>query len=379
MDQKTVSNLLSKISSEYSFRGAMSITDAFWGDGGKGAEGSLIGMIFNAIMAVRGCGGPGAEHGAFINGKYIKTNQFPLSFLLQKCIVALGPGTALDPIKLFEEIKRFNLDPIKVKIDPRCPIVTQEHIQQEKESANMKRIGSTFSGTGRCMSDAVLRKAKLAKDIKELSGYIDDIPLLVNLFASESCVILESSQGFGLSRYFGTDNYVTSVDVTTGSLIAGVGLDWKLLKKSFLVVKALPTREGTGPMGNVDEFTVQEMEELGIIEYSSIINPETGKAQIRRKAKSIDWDILKKAAMVNGATDIALTFAEHYDPKVRDVKNWDELTPKVKDLIRKIEDVTNAPVTMVNTGKPINSVMSVYENTDSLQKKISEKINQLNM
>lgn len=356
-------------------KGATVIVDAFWGDGGKGAVGAWMAYILKAIMALRGCVGPGAEHGIFFLNNYIKTNQLPLSFLLQGCNVGLGPGTAVDPVKLFEEMERFQLRPDQVKIDPRCPIVTREHIRLEKNNANMKKIGSTFSGMGRCMSDAVLRTAILAKDVPELRKYIGDVPNLVNEIASEQNVILESSQGFGLSRYFGFDNYVTSVDVTTGSVIAGVGLNWRLINKVVLVVKALPTREGTGPMGDVEEFTLDEMKKLGIAEVNSIINLETGKPQIRRKAKSIDWEILKKAAMVNGATEIALTFAEHFDPEVKNATRWSMLTKKVMGLIDKIEKVTNAPVTMVNTGKPFTSFATTYEKSLDLSEETLQRLN----
>lgn len=355
--------------------GATVIVDAFWGDAGKGAVGAWMAYILNAKIAFRGCGGPGAEHGIFFQNKYIKTNQLPLSFLLKGCNVGIGPGTAVDPIKLFEEIERFKLSPEQIRIDPRCPIVTREHIHLERNSANMKKIGSTFSGMGRCMSDAVLRTAILAQNVPELKKYIGDVPGLVNETASKHNVILESSQGFGLSRYFGVDNYVTSVDVTTGSVIAGVGLDWRLLKKVILVVKAFPTREGTGPMGDVEEFTLDEMKKLGIVEVSSIINPETGKQQIRRKAKGIDWNILKKATTVNGATEIALTFAEHFDPEVKDSTRWSELTKKVRELIEKIEEVTNAPVTMVNTGKPFNSFVTTYEKSLDLSGETLQRLN----
>ncbi|MBW6441527.1 adenylosuccinate synthetase [Patescibacteria group bacterium] len=355
--------------------GAIVVVDAFWGDGGKGVRSAWESLISDAKMVLRGCGGPGAEHGTFINGKYLKTNQLPLGFLLKGCSIGLGPGTAVDPVKLFEEVKRYNIDPKQIKIDPRCPIVTQENIRQEKESANMKKIGSTFSGTGRCMSDAILRVAPLAEDIPELAKFISDIPIIANSLAKKGNIILESSQSFGLSRYFGTKNYVTSVDVTTGSLIAGVGLDWRHLNKVILVVKALPTREGAGPMGQVEEFTVGEMENLGIIEFSSIADSKRGKLQIRRKAKGIDWDMLKKAAMVTGATEITLTFAEHYDPNVKDITEWTKITPKVFELVKKIEDVTNAPVTMINTGKPITSMASKFGRLPDLNTEIVKRLN----
>jgi len=337
------------------------VVDAFWGDGGKGLISAWYGLLNNSLAVFRGCGGSGAEHGVFFEGKYIKTNQLPLGFLMTNSLIGIGPGTAIDPEKLSEEIKRFKLKPDQVKIDPRCPLITPLDIEEEVQSANMRGIGSTMSGTGACMAKRVLRTAPLAGESYDLKPFIENIPELANKLSSEGNIVLESSQGFGLSNYFGFGRYVTSVDVTTGSLIAGVGVDWRKIKEVILVVKALPTREGTGPMGNVEEFTVEEMVERGIVEYSSIHDPKTGKPNIRRKAKSIDWDILKRACLINGATQIALTFADHYDKNVTDITKWSDLTPKVFDLIEKIENITGVPVTVVNTGKSFNSLAWRYE------------------
>ena len=332
------------------------IVDAFWGDGGKGLISAWYALLTHASGVFRGCGGPGAEHGIFYNGKYIKTNQLPLGFLMTGSLIGIGPGTAVDPEKLYEEMVRFKLEPDRVRIDPRCPLVTPLDIEEEIRSAHMRGIGSTMSGTGACMARRVSRTATLAEEVGYLKPFVENIPELANKLASKGNIILESSQGFGLSNFFGSGRYVTSVDVTTGSVLAGVGADWRKIKRVVLVVKALPTREGTGPMGNVEEFTVEEMLEKGIVEYSSICDPQTGKPNIRRKAKGIDWDILKRASDINGATEIALTFAEHYDKSVTDVTKWSDLTPKVLNLIKKIESVTGAPVTIVNTGKSFNSL-----------------------
>jgi len=350
--------------------GANIIVGGFWGDEGKGLVSAWQAYKDRSLGVFRGCSGTNPEHGLFFGSEYIVTNQLPLGFILGEALIGLGPGTAVNVEKFLEEVQRFRLPVEKVRVDPRCPIITQENVEEETHSACMKAIGSTKSGTGIAMAHAALRIAPLAKDIKALQPYLEDIPELANRLALKGTINLESTQGTFLSRYHGEYPNVTSVDVTAPSVIAGVGLNLRLVENIIVCVKALPTREGTGSMGAVEEFTIEEMESLGIIEYSSIIDPQTGKRQIRRKAKGIDYSLLSRIIALNGANQIALTFAEHYDPEVRDVRQWAQLTPRTKNLINEIEKRTGVEVTLINTGKQWTSMVSKYDDlppvTDAL-------------
>ncbi|HOJ00945.1 MAG TPA: adenylosuccinate synthetase [Anaerolineaceae bacterium] len=338
--------------------GANVVIGGFWGDEGKGVISAWEAFRTGSLGVFRGCGGANPEHGMFIDDHYIKVNQLPLGFILQECMIGIGPGTAVDPAKLLHEVKRFHLTPEKVRVDRRCPIITVENIASEKANANMQAIGSTFSGTGIAMAHAALRIASIAEDVKELRPYLDDVPALVNDLAKRGKVNLEGTQGTFLSRYHGEYPNVTSVDVTTSSVVAGTGLNFRDVEDVIVAVKSLPTREGSGAMGDVEEFTSEEMEELGIVEYSSIVDLKSGEHQIRRKAKGIDYTFLNRVIMLNGANKLALTFAEQYDPQVRGVTRWSELTRKVRELIDKIESMTNVEVTLVNTGKEFDCLAS---------------------
>ena len=350
--------------------GANIVVGGFWGDEGKGLVSAWQTFRNHALGVFRGCGGANPEHGLFFNNNYIKTNQLPLGFILEKCMIGIGPGTAVDVEKFLFEVNKFHLSPDQVRVDPRCPIITPENIQEEIESASMDAIGSTKSGTGIAMSHAALRIAPIAEDIEALQPYLDDIPELTNRLADRDTISLESTQGTFLSRFHGDYPNVTSVDVTAPSVVAGVGLNWRSVNDVIVCVKALPTREGTGLMGDVEEFTPEEMSALGITEFSSIIDPVTGKHQVRRKAKGMDYSLLKRIIMLNGANQIALTFAEHLDPEVENATKWSGLTSRVKNLIREIERRTNVEVTLVNTGKQWSSMVSksddLPEITDTL-------------
>jgi adenylosuccinate synthase len=354
--------------------GANIVVGGFWGDEGKGLISAWHTFMTRSKGVFRGCGGANPEHGLFIGDSYIKTNQLPLGFILEECLIGIGPGTAVDVDKFLKEVNHFKLSPKKVRVDYRCPIITPQNIQEEIDSASMDAIGSTKSGTGIAMSHAALRIAPLAEDIHLLKPYLDDVPLLANQLSGEGTISLEGTQGTFLSRFHGDYPNVTSVDVTAPSIIAGVGLNWRVVDDVIVCVKALPTREGAGPMGDVEEFTNEEMQELGIVEYSSIIDPETGQHQIRRKAKGIDYTLLKRIIMLNGANKIALTFAEHVDPQIRGVTNWSELTPNVMRLIEEIENRTGVEVTLVNTGKQFSSMVSKQDDLPVISDSIINRL-----
>jgi len=339
--------------------GATIIVGAQWGDEGKGLISSYLAMKNKATIVARAGTGSNAEHGIFLKDEktYLKTNQLPLGWMFDENIqIRIGSGVAVDPTKLLTEIGKYGLSG-RVKIDFRCPIITPEHIKAEETSKGMSAIGSTMSGTGYCRADFVLRKAKQARDIPMLKDYLCDTSVAVNnaCFNGEN-VIVESSQGTMLSLAVSRDYpNVTSDNTTSMAAADDVLLNWQYIKDVVLVVKAVPTREGAGSMGNVAEMSDEEMKEKGLLEPSSI------RQQTRRKAYAIDWDLLQTAVEINGATQIALTFLDHYDPEMKNVKTIDKITEKAWDLIAEVAKRTQVPVTILNTGKAYDNIIDLDE------------------
>lgn len=335
--------------------GATIVVGAQWGDEGKGLISAYLNARDNSKIVCRSGTGPNAEHGIFLEDRktYMKVNQLPLGFMFNpRTQIRIGSGVAVNPEWLFTEAKRYGVLE-RVKVDYRCPIISAEHMEAEKKSRNMAAIGSTFSGTGYCRSAFVMRTAQQAKDIPALKEYLTDTGLEVNEAARKGTVVIESSQGTLLSLAVSPDYpNVTSDNVTAMAAADDVLLNWKNLSEVVMAVKAMPSREGAGSMG-VAEMPLEEIKEKNLVEFSSI-----GGA-VRRKAVGIDWELLRYAAEVNGATQVALTFCEHYDPEMTDVVERDKITDKLWQLIRKVEEATNAPVTMLNTGKPYKSIIDL--------------------
>lgn len=248
-----------------------------------------------------------------------------------------------------EEIGRYGLEG-RAKIDYRCAIIEPRFIEMEQNNTHLMGIvGSTASGTGQTRAAFVLRSARQAKDLPELASYVTDVAKELN----EACqkgqeVIIESSQGTYLSLALSPDYpFVTSDNVTSSASIDDVGLNWQYLKRVVMVVKSVPSRVGSGPMPG--EISESEIHDRGIEEYG--VN--TGR--LRRKGE-LNFEMLEYAAMLNGPTEIALTFTDHFDPEI---KGSTKLTPKVKELIKKIEDACGAPVTLVETGKLYSNLIEL--------------------
>ena len=63
--------------------------------------------------------------------------------------------------------------------------------------------------------------------------------------------------------------------------------------------------------------------------------------------------------MVNGATKIALNFANYIDWSCYGTSDYNSLPQKVLDFITMVEDVAQIPVTIVGTGPQNNHVCFV--------------------
>jgi adenylosuccinate synthase len=333
--------------------GAVIIVDALWGDSGKGKTCAYLARSLDAPLAVRA--GVGTNAGASVilaDGTVIRARQLPTGWLNPRTRVAVGSGVLIDPKVLFDEVDRFGIG-TRTLIDYRCAVITPEHTEAERRDDNLSRhVGSTCTGNGYARADFVLRRARQAKDIAELQPYVTDVARLVNEVAATGTVLIEGSQGTFLSLALSADYpYTTSDNCTAAAAIDDVGLNWRLVQDVVMVVKAMPTRVGGGPLPH--EMAAEEAIARGIAEYGVV----TGRP--RRKASRVDWDLLSYAAMLNGPTQIALTFCDHYDPGMRTARTRDEITPRVRELIAQVERVTCAPVTLVDTGKHLDDFIAL--------------------
>ncbi len=333
--------------------GAIIVVDALWGDSGKGKVAAFLSRRENASLCLRAGIGTNAGHSVYLSEEdVIRTRQLPLGFLNPSTAIGIGSGVAVDPDIFAQEVARYNLDE-RVTVDYRCPIITLEHRQRERADDHLtETVGSTGSGSGAAQADFAMRVAQQARTIESLRPFLGDVAQLANEHAAKGAVIVECSQGTFLSLALSPDYpYVTSGNCTVMAACDDVGLNWRHISGAVMVVKAVPSRVGEGPLPG--ELSAEEVQRRGIAEYGVV----TGR--LRRKAGEIPWDMLRYAAMLNGPTEIALTFCDHYDPEVTGATDPSQLTDRVRQLIAQVEGATGAPVTMLETGKLFEHIIDL--------------------
>jgi adenylosuccinate synthase len=98
----------------------------------------------------------------------------------------------------------------------------------------------------------------------------------------------------------------------------------------------------------------EEAEKLGIVEYGTV----TGR---RRRIGRWDGKFARYSAMINGATQVAITGIDKLDNECYGVKEWNKLTPKAKEFIERVEDDVRVPVTLISTGPDVSHIIDLRD------------------
>ena len=326
------------------------VVGGFFGDEGKGKIISYLAKKDNPTIVVRGGAGPNAGHTIKDGNMTYKVRMLPSGFLNKNARVMIGPGVVVDPQVFLKEIQEFGVSS-RAFMDNHCGIIEQNHIDQDSKGRLKEKIGSTGSGTGPANAERAMRTLKMAKDIESLSSYIKDVPDEINsALKNKEEVLVEGTQGTHLSLWHGTYPFVTSKDVTAAGICADVGLGPKNVNEVLVVFKAYLTRVGTGPMPG--ELGAEETEKKGWAEFGTV----TGRP---RRAAEFDFNLARRAVMLNSATQIAITKLDVRFPECSGVKSMDELSSDAKSFIKNIEEKLEVPVTLIGTGPLVDDIVDL--------------------
>lgn len=320
----------------------------FFGDTGKGKIVSYLAVRDKIGVAVRAGVGPNAGHTVVYNNRTYKLRMIPSAFVYERSRLLIGPGVLVNPEVFLKEVKL--VDAVgRAGLDPQCAIIEPKHIEVDKTGHLASKIKTTGTGTGPCNADRVLRRAKLARDVPELQPFLTDVPLEVNtaIDGGEN-VLIEGTQGTFLSLWHGTYPYVTSKDVTASAACSDVGVGPKKVDEVIVVFKAFVTRVGAGPLPG--EISWEEAEKRGWAEIASV----TGR---RRRAAPFNFDLARRAVMLNSATQAAITKIDVLFPECKSAKSFSDLSDEAKKFIRRVEDEIKIPVTLIGTGPEVWDVV----------------------
>jgi adenylosuccinate synthase len=200
-----------------------------------------------------------------------------------------------------------------------------------------KRIGSTGEGCGAARVARMNRDGgnfkrwgEIAKDYElEDCVYINTPGIIANEQDDGVNVLIEGTQGSGLSLLHSNWPYCTSIDTNAAGVISEVGVAPTRVTDVLMVFRTYPIRVAgnSGPM-----FRETTWEKLGV-------EPEitTVTKKVRRIA---EWDdaLFANSCMLNAPTEIALTFADYIDKDIAGVSGSMELEKLPESVVTWILD-----------------------------------------
>jgi adenylosuccinate synthase len=324
-----------------------------YGSEGKGHVAYHISSEYDYLLRV---GGPNAGHKVVWDSGHVYThNQLPSGSRAGEAHLLIGPGATIDVRRLMNEIADCAVEVDRLTIDNNAMIIEDKDIR--KETGLVGAIGSTGKGGGAAASRRILRGSdvRLAREVRELHPYVGDVAgVLEQAYSRGQRVLLEGTQGTGLSLFQGSFPYVTSRDTTVSGCLAEAGVAPTRVRRVVMVCRTYPIRVGSppgstsGPMGQLLSWA--EIARRSGLDVRELRKTERGSISgTRRRVAEFDWVQLRRGSVLNGPTDIALTFADYISAENQKARRFEQLTEETIHFIEEVERVAAAPVTLIGT------------------------------
>lgn len=336
-----------------------------YGSEGKGKVAAFITKQENIDVCVR-CGGPNSGH-SFVDetGKNIVLRQLPTGYVNPRTRLLIPAGALIDPTILKQEIDWLGLSPGRVGIDRKCFVIEGKDREIEAALGLRERLSSTLSGVGAAQSRRVLRgeDAKLAKDVVTehswIGDYLADVSNEVNAALDhEQKVLIEGTQGFGLSFYH-SEHYpkTTSRDTTASGFLSEVGVSPRLVTEVVIVFRTFPIRVAGYQAGPLEHEVSWEQirTESG---YPYPIEERTSVTKKVRRVARFDWKLARLAAQMNRPTRLAVNGLDYLAFKNLNADNLEQLSQNAKAFIARLEQESGVGVRYFGVGPSLTHILN---------------------
>lgn len=322
-----------------------------YGSEGKGKVVALLAAQRAAPWVVR-CGGPNSGHTVEVDGREVPLRQIPAGVAHPQALLLISAGSVIDPELLTSEADSLRLSGDRIIVDPRAALVTAADQAAERQIVDL--IGSTASGTGAALVRRILRDAgvNLAGDCAELRRRfrVESVaPLVHNHLAAGGDVIVEGTQGFGLSLLHGTHYpYVTARDTTASGFASEVGLSPRHVDQIVVVFRTFPIRVGgnSGPLKQ--EITWEDVKRISNAPY--VMAEFTTVTKRLRRVAHFDLEMAKAACSYNKPTSLAVMGLDRLDFANTGVRSSSDLSVTARRFLKVLTQETGVPIEWVGTG-----------------------------
>jgi len=382
------------------------IIGAQFGDEAKGKISDFLAE--RAKIVVRSGGGPNAGHSIHLPEGSVVLHQLSVGVLRKGVVGVSGPGMAINPIQLEQEILELeekHLFKGELVVSERAHAILSLHSLEDAWEEELRQridpasaVGTTRRGIGPAYADrygrwgirfAELVRPKLLQDrlallyatkahvpglpkLSELFTQLSEVggrlapyvrptePLLWEAVARGDPILIEGAQSALLDVDYGTYPYVTSSHPTAAGAMVGSGIAPQELDEVIGVAKAYATRVGAGPFpteasGEIAEYLQKTGNERGAT---------TGRA---RRCGWLDLVLLRYVTRLNGFTSLALT-------KVDVLGGLDEIPVAVAYTTPSGETLTNYPPAVAEELEKVTPVYRKFPAWPEFTARLRERI-----
>jgi len=324
------------------------------GDEGKGRFTDMLTPEHDIVA--RFGGGPNAGHTVLFGDTELALHQVPSGISHEDVKNVIGNGALLDVVKLVTEIediesKDIEVTPNNLLISSAAHLILPSHISaDEVREASKGKQGSTKSGIAQVAADKysrlglraealnnhfenledqvydglireedsrrnkpglkhidVIEEAeKFIASAKKIRPFVTDTSLFLNRELNNNAnVLAEGAQAFLLDPDQGMYPYVTSSSTTVGGIMTGLGVPPNHIDRVIGVSKAVQSHVGGGPF--ITEVKNEELLERLHGDLDKVDAEKGTTTGRKRKLGYLDLPGIRRAQMINGTTEMALT------------------------------------------------------------------------
>jgi adenylosuccinate synthase len=322
-----------------------------YGSEGKGKLVSHLACADARPVGVVRCGGANAGHTAEGHGRRAMLRQLPSGVVNEDAHLLLAAGMQLSLPVLLDELRAFAPEAARLTIDPNATMIEVADEMTEREAGLRERVGSTLSGTGAAMARKLMRdpSVRRAADIPALAPYLGCVSSAARRLLNEGAhVIVEGTQGAGLSLHHGAYPFVTARDTTAAGVLSEAGLPPTLVDDVIVVFRTYPIRVAgnSGPLnGDLAWETVQQRSDYptALAEYTTV----TGRL---RRVAEWDWELAERAIELNAPTALAIHGLDYLDHRDLGCRTYEALGERSKTFIWEVEYRLEVSVRYLFTG-----------------------------
>src|ERR1700691_2213918 len=324
-----------------------------YGSEGKGQIVDHLSGEYDLLVRV---GGPNAGHSVFREPAPYVHHHLPSGTQSTQAKLLIGPGAVLRIPSLLKEIDDCKLEEGRLTIDPSAMVIDDNDVA--RETGLVARIGSTGQGVGSATARRIMgrgEEVRLAGDFPELRPYMGSAyDVLQHAFFHGKRVLLEGTQGTGLSLFHGPYPHVTSRDTTVMGCLSEAGIPSSRVRRIVMVCRTYPIRvesPSSGSSGPLREISYEELSRRSGIAAEELRGAEkTSTTHKQRRLGGFEWDLLQRASGLNSPTDIAVTFVDYLAKSNRQAIRFEQLTEETINFIQEVERVTGTPASLIATG-----------------------------